>query len=118
MTLRDVREKLGFKPSNIFRKEQRKKMAELAKDPGLTKRGAAELRGRQMGQTTEMLLKAVHEASKGSKVFITGRNNKLFRDMARSWCHRLNVDPKLIVNQPPKYSYPPCKVFTDHTCNC
>jgi hypothetical protein len=118
MTLREVREKLGFKPPNIFRKEQKKKMAELAEDPRYTKEGAAELRKRQMGRTTEMVLRAVHEASKGNKVFITGRNNKLFRDMARSWCHRLSVDPKLIVSKVPEYAHPPCKILTDHTCRC
>lgn len=114
MNLREVRERLGFKPPNIFRKEQKKKMAELAADPIHTKKSAAELRKRQMGKTTEMLLRAVHEASKGNKVFITGRDNKLFRDMARSWCHRLSVDPKLIVNRIPEYQHPPCKIFTDH----
>jgi hypothetical protein len=118
MTLREVRERLGFKPPNIFRKEQKKKIAELAADPRYSRETAAELRKRQMGRTTEMLLRAVHAASKGNKVFITGRNNRVFRDMARDWCHRLGIDPKLIVNKVPEYQYPPCLVFTDHTCRC
>lgn len=118
MTLREVREKLGFRPPNIFRKEQREKMKELSKNPAFSKKSATEMRKRQMGRTTEMILRAVHEASKGNKVFITGRNNKLFRDMARNWCARLSIDPKLIVNKIPEYQHPPCRIFTDHACSC
>jgi hypothetical protein len=121
LSLRDVRERLGFKPVKVFRAEQRERLKKLADESHhLTEAGKKELMSRQMGKTTEMLLKAVHAASKGHRVFITGHTpfmSKHWRDQAREFCHRLSIDPSQILSSEPgdgTYRYPELKVFHDH----
>jgi hypothetical protein len=114
-----IRQQLGLLPVKVFRKEAKERAKKRAADPTLSKKAAKEQLHRQMGRTTEILLEAVHFASKGHPVMLrsfTPGGDEHLRGTAREYCSRLNINPKLILlREPPhEYDHPELKRLQDH----
>lgn len=93
LTVAEVEKRCGLKPRDEFARDR------LAKMPGGIHDSMA-----MTGRTTQILVHAVVEASKGRTVVVLAQSLGVARTMARnlqSMCTRCDVDPRMVIDFKP-----------------